>query len=230
LKRSANWLNAINTGMEYLEAYGADSIPNGDASLLRLSYYFPLIQFHTRVTQDTLTWEDFFKGETKMKGVFDAKWSYISRQEEPKAITGYPEATDQQKMLIDALLDYGEENGIQLLFFNVATDLDEDVEESINAAVAYLREKGCSVLNMNEAETLEACGLDGTTDFYDENHLNALGAHKFTPFLADWIKSQVEVEDHRGDETYQSWEDAVQYYNDWYQQALVEAAKKKNRK
>lgn len=223
MKRSANWLDAVNTGMDYLEAYGAENIPGGDADTLRLSYYFPLIQFHVRTTADELTMADFVTGNTEMKGVFDAKWSYISRQEEPEPDEHYPEATQQQKMLIDRLLAYGSEKGIRLLFFNVATDLSDESTESINAAVAYLREKGCSVLNMNEADALEKCGLDGDSDFYDKNHLNALGARKFTLFLSKWIREQVQVPDHRGDERYQSWEDAADYYDSWYQETLKKA-------
>lgn len=220
MKRSLNWLDAVDTGLEYLEAYGADTIPGGDINMLRLSLYFPLIQFHSRLMTEDLTKEDFIVGNTKMKGVFDAKWAAITRQVELKAVEQYPEATQRQKELLDAVFDCGEENGVRLLFLNVATAREEETEASVNGAVRYVKENGYSVLDLNDAQTLEASGLDGDKDFYDTNHLNARGAHKFTLFVSEWIREQLEVPDHRGDEVYQSWEDAAEYYNGWYEGIL----------
>jgi hypothetical protein len=225
MRRSANWLDTISTGIEYLEQYSPEMIPYGDSALLRLSYYFPLIQFHSRLMTDSFSWKDIDPGTTKMKGVFTAVSCYQTRRVSLTAQETYPDIQPRQQELIDAVIDCAEEHGLQLLFLNVATDLSETTQSSIAAAVRYVQEQGYPVLDLGSAEVLSASGLDGESDFFDESHLNALGAHKFTPFLAQWIEEQVELSDHRGDERYQSWEDAAENYNEWYEEALVHIRK-----
>jgi hypothetical protein len=225
MRRSANWLDTISTGMDYVEQYSPETIPNGDSATLRLSYYFPIMQFHSRLMTDNFVLRDFVTGTTKMKGVYTAVQHYKTNRVNIVPHEQYPEVTSQQQELLDAVIECAEENDLQLLFLNVATDLSEEYESSINAAVRYVQEKGYPVLDCNDAEVLAASGLDGETDFFDENHMNALGANKFTKFLASWVKEQVELTDHRGDTRYESWDDAAEYYDEWYEESLVDIAK-----
>ena len=221
LKRSANWLDAIDKGMDYLEKYAPETIPGGDSHMFRLSLYLPFLQFHSRVTSDELTAEDIFYGQTDMKGVFDAKWSYYTRHETLTANENTPDASEQQKELLDELFAYCEKKDLQLLFFNVKTNLDDETEESINAAASYCEEHGYSVLNLNDSICLQESGLNGDEDYYDRNHLNARGARKFTEYLSAWLQEELEIADHRQEEGYESWEEAAQNYDRWYEETLA---------
>lgn len=225
MRRSLNWVDTISNGMAYLEKYSSETIPEGDSDTLRLSYYFPIMQFHSRLMTDNFVLRDFITGTTKMKGVYTAVQHYKTNRVNIVPHENYPEATQQQKELLDALFSYAEDKDFELLFLNLPTDLDEALEESINGAVRYVKENGYLVLDCNDASVLAVSGMDGETDFFDENHMNAKGAHKFTQFLASWLEENLELEDHREDERYQSWEDAADYYDDWYETSLKDIRK-----
>lgn len=224
MRRSANWANTISRGMEYMEKYSPETMAS-DPGTLRLSYYFPIMQFHSRLMTDNFVLRDFVTGTTKMKGVYTAVQHYKTNRVNIVPHETYPEATDRQKELLNQLFLCAEKYGVKLLFLNVPTDLDESLETSINAAVRYVEEKGYPVLDCNDAQVLAESGMDGEEDFFDENHMNAKGANKFTRFLASWLKENLELEDHRGDGRYQSWEDAAEFYDDWYETSLVDIEK-----
>lgn len=222
LKRSSNWINSIENGLAFVEKWNPEAKGEDSLSTLRLSFYFPLLQFHTRLTEENFSILRFpEENKTAMKGVYEAEPSMKTTRISLTAHDTCPEASDQQKELLDAVMECGKENNIALLFVNLATEESrEQYQEELNGAVGYVREKGYPVLNLNEAGVLEESGIDEDTDYYDTGHMNALGAHKFTSFLAGWISGQAEVEDHRGDSRYQSWEDAAEYYDGWYQETL----------
>lgn len=224
MRRSANWADTISTAMDYMETYSPESLAS-EPGTLRMSYYFPIMQFHSRLMTGNLSKGDFNPGTTKMKGVYSAVQHKKTNRVNIVPHENYPEATDRQKELLDAVIFCAEKNGLKLFFLNVPTDLDESLESSINAAVRYVQEKGYPVLDCNDAQVLADSGIDGEEDFFDENHMNAKGAHKFTGFLASWLQENMELEDHRGDERYQSWDNAVDFYNNWYEKSLVDIKK-----
>jgi hypothetical protein len=221
MKRSENWLKTIAAGMDFMEKWYPDTLGD-NPGLIRLSYYFPLVQFHQRLSADDdgLVKEDFMPGETKMKGVYEAVQSTRTTAIHLEAHDNYPEIGEQQQELLDALFACAEKHNIQLLFLNLPTaETLETYQDDLNAAARYVQEHGYPVLNCNESEVLEASGMDGSTDYYDKGHMNARGAHRFTGFLASWLKEQVELVDHRGNAAYTGWDEAAEAYDAFYQNA-----------
>lgn len=230
MKRSGNWAQAISKTLNYMEKWYPGS--QFESGIQRLSFYIPLIQFHSRLTKEGLAKEDFWQGETKMKGVYEDKYRIRTKPAALEANGNFPEATQQQKELLDDVIDCGERNGIQLIFLNLPSDLSDASQDSMNAVSRYVEEKGYPVLNFNDAEVLKASGLDGGTDFMDEQHLNTAGAYKLTKYLSGWLHENVEIQDHRGDERYKSWDDAAEEYREFYQTSLkkIEKWRKKHLK
>lgn len=74
-------------------------------------------------------------------------------------------------------------------------------------------EYGIPLINFNNEEYYQKMSLNFETDFSDPSHLNYRGNEKFTKILAEEIKSRFELEDHRGDVTYESWEQHVKDVN-----------------
>lgn len=65
-------------------------------------------------------------------------------------------------------------------------------------------------VNMNEY--YEEIGIDFETDYYDYGgHVNILGAEKCTDYLGKLLK-RYQIEDKRGVEKYDSWDQAYQHY------------------
>lgn len=53
-------------------------------------------------------------------------------------------------------------------------------------------------------------GIDPTTDFYDNNHTNILGAEKYTRFLANYIDAEYDLPDRSLDPAYAQWHDGCE--------------------
>ena len=225
MKRSGNWLKAVDKSIKYLQTYCADNM-DSDATTLRWSYYLPILKYHSRLMSDGITWADIFKGSTNMKGVYQANQHRKTNRIHLIGNTDYHEASDLQKELLDEIIDCCEEHDLQLIFVNVPTELPEDEQESINSAAHYVEEKGYKVLNFNDGDLLEDSDMNGDEDFFDTNHMNTKGARKFTEYFAGWLSENVEgLTDHRGDERYASWDEAVQNYEAFYEKSLKQIAK-----
>ena len=85
----------------------------------------------------------------------------------------------------------------------------------LNEAVDIVRDRGYTVLNFNTEEMINEVGIDWDKDFFNANHTNVAGAEKFSLYLADYIKEHYDIEDHRGDPEYKSWEESYEYYDDY---------------
>lgn len=226
LKWSANRSDAIRRGIEYIETW----CPEQELSFsMRAGLYFPIITYHSRLTRGEIYEGDLDHGETKMKGVYDARQYYMTNKIALEPYDEVAELLDLQKMLLDELMAYTKEKGIRLVFLKNPSDVPEEEQAGMNAMAEYAEQKGYPVLNFNDADVLEASGLDGNTDFYDDEHMNAKGSRIYTSYVAGYLKELMELEDHRGDERYQSWEDAAETYDAFYEEALVKIEKWKSR-
>ena len=96
-------------------------------------------------------------------------------------------------------------------------------EPNEDATAEYVEERGYPVLNFNDPEVLEESGMDGT-DFMDTKHLNAKGARTFSEYFSDFLyetlAADTEVQDHRGEEGYESWDEALENYEVFYEETL----------
>lgn len=69
---------------------------------------------------------------------------------------------------------------------------------------------GFQYLNANEY--YDEMNLDFSTDFYNKNHVNLFGAKKYTEFLEKYISQNYNLENHKGDPAYASWDEAYQEF------------------
>ncbi|MDO4323913.1 MAG: hypothetical protein Q4C61_15465 [Lachnospiraceae bacterium] len=226
LKWSANRSDAIERAVGYVEEW----YPEQDFPfVLKAGLYFPIIKYHSRLTQGEIYEGDLNHGKTTMKGVYDARQYYMTRKLPLKPYEETAELLDQQKALLDDLIFCAEKNGLKLVFVKNPSDVPEAEQASMNAMVKYVEEKGYPTLNFNDADILKASGVDGSTDFYDDEHMNAKGSRVYTQYLAGYLKEILDIEDHRGDERYQSWDDAAETYDAFYEGALVKIEKWKKK-
>ena len=71
--------------------------------------------------------------------------------------------------------------------------------------------EGVDFVNFNPR--WEEMGLDFSVDYMDTCHMNYQGSEKFTRYLAEYLKARYALPDHRGDDTYQSYDDMARYYD-----------------
>lgn len=226
MKRSPNWYQAIQKGVDYMETYYPECM-ECSTGMMRASFYFPLIQFHSRLMNTGISMKDIADpGITRMKGVYTAPQHIKTKKVALEADEQCSELNDLQKQLLDDVIACAKNNRICLLFFKTPSAQLAGDEESINAAAAYVSSLGYPVLNFNEAEVLLESGMNAEEDFFDYQHLNAKGAGKFTDYFAGWIKEQVpDLRDHRGKKGYTDWEKAAEEYAAFYEESLTEIQK-----
>lgn len=227
LKWSANRSDAIERAVGYIKEW----YPEQDFSfILKAGLYFPIIKYHSRFTQGEIYEGDIDHGVTTMKGVYDARQYCMTNKITLEPYGETAKLLDQQKALLDDLMLCAEKNGLKLVFVKNPSDVPEAEQASMNAMVQYVEQKGYPAVNFNDDDVLEACGLDGSTDFYDDEHMNTKGSRIYTRYLAGYLKEVLDIADHRGDERYQSWEDAAETYDAFYEEALMKIEEWKERR
>ncbi len=130
-----------------------------------------------------------------------------------------PEKTDRcgeikedALVYIDKMINLCRKEGVELIFFNAPYEIGEDAYAKQNTLREYVEGQGCQYIGFNaEPETY---GIDYSTDFRDNGHLNDAGAEKVTRALAGFIQESGLVQDRRGSSGYDLWDQHLRYLND----------------
>ena len=151
--------------------------------------------------------------------------NYISKVKTLYAITSdVIEANDALSDCKNYVLNYVVE--IKDLNKEIENGTFEPSNQQISALNNYIgdivEERGYEFLNMNAY--YEEIGLDFSADFSDYGgHVNAVGAQKCTAFLSRYIVDRYGIEDRRGEEGRESWDESWDAsYRQW-QEELEEA-------
>ncbi|WP_310603033.1 hypothetical protein [Anaerosporobacter sp.] len=213
MKLSANKVDAIQYAFEYSKNLGGKEDKLRNKSIW--DYYVPFFKYHERrdiQLSDILKEEDVMKG-VNTRGAFKSK-----KQVKPILTTTSGVLSELQKEILTNIIDYCEENDIELLFMSVPSYLTIMEQYEINAAFDFVKEMGCDTLNMNTKEAYEELKINYNKDFYNDIHMNSKGARKVTKYLASYIDELYEYADHREDERYVDWEEAYKSYEVYYEE------------
>lgn len=121
-----------------------------------------------------------------------------------KGVLAIPE---EQETYLRELIAYLKEEGEEALF--IVSPYGESLEEQqmFNYMAGIVEESGYSFLNMNDY--YDEIGIVFEEDFADYgSHTNAVGAEKCTDFLEKYLKAHYGLQDHRGDTSYDSWDNS----------------------
>ena len=185
----------------------------------RTSYYVPFFKYHSRWNGGDLSFDDLWNRNAKSlwKGFTMSEGrTFAQKPQKPAVYTEKTEklAPETERMFIE-LLDYCDSIDTEVLFVLSPFSAKEDNVGRLNEAVRIAEERGYPVLNFNTKELVEAVGINWETDFYNSNHANILGAEKYTKYLANYIAEHYDMEDHRGDPAYKSWDESYESYFDF---------------
>ena len=100
-------------------------------------------------------------------------------------------------------------------FPHVVDGLTYNRFERSNMAGDIVREYGFDYLNFEVG--FAQTGLDETTDFYNQDHLNVYGQKKFTAYLTDYLMKNygVKAEELSGGKK-DEWQKSADYYEAYY--------------
>lgn len=231
MRMSPNRNRTVQRVIEFTKEYAArDDVKGGKKLLAELdepSLYFPFLKYHSR-WKSKLYGGDFIKPASNKKGVYDIKAAFKTKKLKPtEIVTDIAKLNEMQTEILDEILEYGEDAGLEMLFISSPSQLGKGEQPELNAAVRYLEEKGAKVINFNTVEKYEEIGLDFSKDLYNEHHLNSRGAVKFTEYFAKYLHEHYEFEDKRGRKEYQSWDEAYENYVKFYENGWKKAESSK---
>ena len=182
-------LNKVNTI--------AENLPRGEW----LNYLFPLAKYHSnwKTMYDQLgnlksIWTFYLRGNTLLKGCVSN--STVVPVPEVSSIAGdYSRAAlePQSEQHLRSFLEFcKEENLTNVLFVrfphSVSSGWSYGRFQRCNEAQRIIEENGFDFINMER--DYQGIGLDFSTDFYNEDHLNVFGQRKFTEYFSCILSEQ----------------------------------------
>lgn len=224
---SKEYLRAITDSFNYsknrIEMINYSFAKEGIKESIDLSTYIDIILYHNR-------WKKINKESIKyLTNKVENK--YFGFKIDPKTYTkinpinwndyqssiSFPK--EEMEVLYD-IIDYIKEKNIKVLFtLNPIAPTDKEGKaikgliEGYNYIKDYLSAMGYDFLNTNYY--YNEMDIDFQTDFVDKDHVNILGANKYTKFIVDYLKDNYFLPDRRDDVLYDKiYKDINEWNND----------------
>ena len=186
---------------------------NTDKNTDIVSYYIDLAKYHSNTERlaSEVSWGFLHNtGTSPEKG-----WEWIERYEcleKPKDFQ-----TEERAILPDNALDslyklieYCKRVEKETLFVVCPYEISKEDYAKYNAVKEVVEKAGFKFLNANDY--YDEMQIDFSKDFYNNAHVNAFGAEKYTKFLEKYICDNYEMPDHRGDVAYNAWDTGAERF------------------
>lgn len=182
--------------------------------------------YHSRYTE--LSRADFaaYRGDPHGKASKGYYPLYVTKSYDSMAdMSGVTESSDlapKSEGYLRKIIAMAKEEDIPLVFMiSPYQGIIESEQMIFNRCGEIAAEEGIPFLDFNRM--YDELGLDPQTDMAEASHLNYRGTGKLSRYLAEWLASNYDLADHRGDETYASWEEnAADWKQKYANQMLTE--------
>lgn len=211
LRWSKNKIETTDAALAYLKKSEEDNeIDESDPS-----FYFSFLKYHSRWKGDMRLY-DFIHLHPKTNYMGFAAHLETTYNIKPKEYTDitYDRIAinpETEKILRDLLKFIGTLD-CEVLFVDEPYSASYERQAKVNYAEDIVRSYGVDILKFQDYAMYEQLGLDFDTDFYNTNHVNIVGALKYTAWLGDYLKETYNLPDRRGDAKYDKWESAYRDY------------------
>ena len=180
----------------------------------KISYYLDIAKYHTNTgalgSADNWRYRNN-RGKSKSKGYELSSVHHFF--EEPVIDTeGKAELTQIQSEVLYQLLDYCREKDLNVLFVVCPYVVPQEDQQVYNTAKDIVASYGYQFINANEF--YDEIGLDFSTDMKNINHVNSVGAEKYTGFLSEYIISHYDIATHKGDASYLQWDEDYEVFSE----------------
>lgn len=186
-----------------------------------MSYIFPLLRFHDRWNE--VTFEDIknahnnyhsitkgFLVSDKLKANSKG-YQYMEKGNRKIALM------DDNKKYFDKIIDLCKKKNIDVVFLGMPDTKAWNYESSAGLE-KMAEEADVKFLDLNDTNNLK---YDWNKDTEDGGgHLNLYGANKTSEFLANYLKENYELKDHRDDKKYENWNADLEKYKEKEETAL----------
>ena len=222
-----NFIGSQSTLKRKLQVYNAmQSAPEG--SVDPLPFLAPLLGFHNRWWKLSETdfktrasyasaYQPFLKGQeilTKIRNMTDFA--------EGEPMEGSIELIETSKQGWLEFFDYCKERDIQPIALLQPRFDGVYNPQAVENIVSWLEEQEVPVLNYMDETSLQEMGWNWRRHFEDPMHLNFGGSLFLAQDLALQLQGLAELEDHRGEEGFESWDTDVTAFFDAYGEAITD--------
>lgn len=218
MKYSENKLNAIKDIADTYDDF--------------ISYVSPLVSYHTRWME--LSEDDFsvidYDVNTSVRGYcysITARIDSVS-YDECNMPNIYVSSTDEAVFVDEALIyfdfmvEFCEENDIQLVLTKIPTTVTKWTDEDHNATQTLADSYELEFYDFNYAPLLDEIELNCATTFSDFTHLNYYGATVMTEWFGEYLVDLDNITDVRGLEEYEFLEEELEEYNRYIFKATLD--------
>ncbi len=183
--------------------------------------YFPsFVTYHMRYSEITRADVEYLFSTSDDRADFKGFTPYfaVAPQIEPTLGDDHQGGlSNKSREYLDKIIVYCKDNDIDL-FLTVSPYITTDQDELVYNQVHEIADShGVRFDSTNYSYSV--MNIDFENDFYDESHLNYYGSCKFTKYIADSIKANYNVPDHRGDARYESWDRNVEMIDEQVKEA-----------
>ena len=177
------------------------------------SYYFDIIKYHRDTKKQNIhsqikmafnCYENPYKGFEFIPKV--CKLDMVERESEIKT----PIDKETEKILID-LLEFMNTTNCKYLFIVSPYQEQKEHKENFNYVADIVESYGYNFLNSNDF--YKEMNLDFDKDLYNNNHVNILGADKYTDFLSEYLLENYNLPNRKEDSNYKEWNKLLEEWN-----------------
>jgi len=111
---------------------------------------------------------------------------------------------------LEKMIDYCRERNIEVLLVYIPFAAESDRQQQANRAGEIARANNVNFINFLDKDI-----VDYSLDFYDDTHLNTVGAAKITDYLGQYIKDNYDIPDRSSDPKYSSGYDEYEKYKNY---------------
>lgn len=182
-----------------------------------LDYVFPLLRYHSRITDLTKSDITYFNRKRKVThNGYYMRVDVIPYDEENALEEDKPEDTrfgENALAYLDKIRMLCEEKGIQLLLIKAPSLSPVWFDEYEEQVETYAEQYHLPYINY--LELVDEIKLDYSTDTYDGGlHMNLSGARKLSKHMGKYLTENFSLKDLREDRQYaEVWEEKVKFYN-----------------
>lgn len=172
-----------------------------------IALYFDIAKYHTNyeALSNETAWhliDNAMKCDYK-GGQLQTAWCYLQEPKNVKTSERAKLSNNDENTLVE-LLNYLKKNDLNALFVVCPYSVTSEDYAKYNTMSDIVSEYGYNFLNTNDY--YKEMGIDFSTDFYNINHVNSLGAKKYTDFLEKYLSRNYTLPDHRDDTEYSEWQ------------------------
>ena len=182
----------------------------------RLTYYFDIFKYNSRwpyiffnlmqaLQRHDFSWFDY---ADNIRTNSEKGFGFVFKQQDVSLedftnISGEMPLNDEINNIFIELLDYCGKQNIKVLFIVHVYNQKMADKQMYNYMAKVIDEYGFDYINMNDY--VDEIGIDSKTDFLNADHVNILGADKYTDYLTDYIIGKYDMKDMRGNIIYAEW-------------------------